>query len=102
MSLARMPNYEAGLCLNLFMEFIVGIVLFIVLLIVGLLLIKWAEYKTLQRAISIADKSSNFIKTLEGKPTGYKTIEMREVINTLQHASWSGKKHLDTKGSSEL
>lgn len=66
------------------------------------LLAKWGELKTLQRAISIANKASGFIGELDGRDTGYKTIEMREVVNTLDMASRCGREHLEKKGSSEL
>lgn len=84
------------------MELLGALLILGLLVLIGWLGMQWGEYKTLQRAISIANRASGFIKDLEGKETGYKTIEMREVVETLDMASRRGREHLDKKGSTEL
>ena len=84
------------------MEFILAIILSGAILLIMWLLIQWGDYKKLQRAISLADKATNFINGLDGKKTEFKTIEMREVIESLQHASRVGSNNLKNKGSNEL
>lgn len=97
-----MPYFEAIIRINLTMELFIGIIIFGLLILLGWLVMQWSEYKKLQRAVSIANKASGFIKELEGKATGYKTIEMREIINELDLASRKGRDLLDKKGSTEL
>lgn len=101
MYMACMPYFEAIIRINLTMELLLGILFFVFLVLLGWLAMQWSEYKKLQRAVSIANKASGFIKELTGKEANLKTIEMREVIETLDDASRRGGNSL-AKGSTEL